>query len=74
MGLSSDSDPSRSSRQPKTWTAIHRFGRKQASEGDGVSPPAAGSGTERRSAGRPASRSRTRAGRAINTAPNPGTS
>ena len=39
-----------------------------------LSPPAAGSATERRSAGRPAPRSMTRAERAIGTAPNPGTS
>ncbi len=37
-----------------------------------ASPPAASSGTERRSAGRPAPRSVTRAGRAIRDGPEPG--
>ena len=51
------------------------LGRKQGLRGrTAFSPPATGSTTERRSAGRPAPRSVTRAGRAAGTAPNPGTS
>jgi hypothetical protein len=55
-------------------TAIHLLGREQAPRATATSPPAAGSGTERRSAGRPARRSMAPAERAIRTAPNPGTS
>jgi len=50
---------------------LGRSGRPRATA---TSPPATGSRTERRSAGRPARRSRTQAGQAIRSAPNPGTS
>jgi hypothetical protein len=45
------------------------LGREQAPRATATSPPAAGLGTERRSVGRPAPRSVTRAERAIRTAP-----
>src|SRR5215207_9624051 len=50
------------------------LGRERAPMATAISPPAAGWEPKRRSAGRPASRSVTRARRAIRTAPNSGTS
>jgi len=55
-------------------TAIHRLAASRLPSATALSPPAAGAGTERRSAGGPVRRFMTRAGRAIGTAPNPGTS
>jgi hypothetical protein len=52
-------------------TAIHRLAASRPPRATATSPPAAGSDTERRSAGGPAPRSMARAGRAIGTAPNP---
>jgi hypothetical protein len=54
--------------------SIHRLAASRPPRATATSPPAAGSGTERRSATRPAPRFVTRAERAISTAPTPGTS
>ncbi len=87
-GLGRNRDPSGSSRTGTEWglgpftmeqttedvTVIHRLAASRPPRATAVSPPAAGSDSGRRSAGRSARRSHTPAGRAIRTAPNPGTS
>lgn len=87
-GLSRNRDRSGSSRMVTEWglglftieqttedeAAIHRLAASRLRRATATSPPTAGSGPERRSATRPASRSVTRAERAIRTASNPGTS
>jgi hypothetical protein len=73
-GLSGDSDSSRSSRQPKTLQAIHRLAASKPPRATATSPQAAGSDNQAEIRVKASATVVTRTGRAIRTAPNPGTS